>query len=173
MKRELFFRAIGKFAAGLLIVALLLFVPAWTLKYPQAWLLIAILFAPMFLAGFVMLAKNPELLKKRLNAKEQESEQREVIVLSGAMFLAAFVLAGLSFRFGWLMLPMPVSIAGSSGIPCTGQRCSCFWPCRWYWAPFFPSLSCCAISPSSSNGSGTRRRCWNRACPGILRTSRR
>ena len=113
MKKELFFRAIGKFAAGLLIVALLLFVPAWTLKYPQAWLLIAILFAPMFLAGFVMLAKNPELLKKRLNAKEQESEQREVIVLSGAMFLAAFVLAGLSFRFGWLMLPMPVSIAAA------------------------------------------------------------
>ena len=113
MKRELFFLAIGKFAAGLLIVALLLFVPTWTLKYPQAWLLIAILFAPMFLAGFVMLAKNPELLKKRLNAKEQEAEQREVIVLSGAMFLAAFVLAGLSFRFGWLMLPMPVSIAAA------------------------------------------------------------
>ena len=110
MDRELFRQAIGKFLAGLVIVALLLFLPAWTLRYPQGWLLICILFIPMFAAGLIMMKKDPELLRKRLKAKEEETEQKEVIALSGLMFLAAFVLAGLSFRFGWLMLPFPVSI---------------------------------------------------------------
>jgi len=110
VSRELFIRAITRFFMGLLIVAVLLFVPAGNLNYSQAWLLIGILFVPMFIAGLIMMKKNPELLKKRLNVKEKESEQREVIAFSGIMFLAAFIFAGLSFRFGWLMLPFSASI---------------------------------------------------------------
>ena len=110
MDRELFIRAVSRFFAGLLIVGVLLFLPAGTLRYPQAWILIGILFIPMFTAGLIMMKKNPELLKKRLNVREKETEQREVILFSGLMFLAAFILAGFSFRFGWLMLPFPVSI---------------------------------------------------------------
>lgn len=110
MNRELFIQAVTKFSAGLLIVGLLLFLPAGTLRYPQGWLLLGILFIPMFIAGLVMMKKNPELLKKRLNAKEKETEQKEVILFSGIMFLAAFIIAGISFRLGWLMLPFSVSI---------------------------------------------------------------
>ena len=110
MDSKLFTRAITRFIAGVLIVGLLLFLPAGTFRYPQGWLLLGILFVPMFIAGLIMMKKNPYLLKKRLNVKEEESEQKEVILLSGIMFLAAFILAGLSFRFGWLMLPFPVSI---------------------------------------------------------------
>ena len=110
MNRGLFLKAITRFSAGLLLVGLLLFLPAGTIRYPQAWLLTGILFVPMFIAGLVMLKKNPELLKKRLNLKEKETEQKEVILFSGIMFIAAFVAAGLSFRYGWLMLPFPVSI---------------------------------------------------------------
>lgn len=110
MNRDLFIQAVLRFFAGALIVSLLLFLPAGTLRYPQGWLLMGILFVPMFAAGLVMLKKNPELLKKRLNVKEEETEQKEVILLSAVMFLAAFVLAGLSFRFGWWMFPFPVSI---------------------------------------------------------------
>ncbi|MBQ5959811.1 MAG: isoprenylcysteine carboxylmethyltransferase family protein [Firmicutes bacterium] len=113
MNKELFIRAITRFCAGVLIVGLLLFLPAGTFRYLQAWLLIGILFVPMFIAGLVMMGKNPELLKKRLNAREKESEQREVILFSGIMFLAAFIAAGLSFRFGCLMLPWAVSIVGA------------------------------------------------------------
>ena len=105
MTGALFLQAIGKVLAGLLLVALLLFIPAGTLHYRNAWLLIALLFVPMFLAGLVMMVKSPALLKKRLNAKEAEGEQRQVIALSGLMFTAAFVLAGLNFRFGWIMMP--------------------------------------------------------------------
>ncbi|MDO5438519.1 MAG: isoprenylcysteine carboxylmethyltransferase family protein [Erysipelotrichaceae bacterium] len=110
MNRGLFLKAITRFSAGLLLVGLLLFLPAGTFRYPQAWLLTGILFVPMFIAGLVMLKKNPELLKKRLNLKEKETEQKEAILFSGIMFIAAFVAAGLSFRYGWLMLPFPVSI---------------------------------------------------------------
>ena len=110
MDSKLFTRAITRFIAGVLIVGLLLFLPAGTFRYPQGWLLLGILFVPMFIAGLIMMKKNPYLLKKRLNVKEEESEQKEVILLSGIMFLAAFIMAGLSFRFGWLMLPFPVSI---------------------------------------------------------------
>ncbi|MEE1188290.1 MAG: isoprenylcysteine carboxylmethyltransferase family protein, partial [Acutalibacteraceae bacterium] len=81
--------------------------------YPQAWLFLGILFIPMILVGIVLFVKSPELLEKRLDAKEEESEQRTVVALSGLMFLAAFIFAGLSFRFGWLMLPFPVSIAAA------------------------------------------------------------
>ena len=110
MNSKLFFQALLKFLIGLVIVAALIFLPAWTLKYPQGWMLLGILFVPMFFAGLVMMKKNPELLKKRLNAKEEESEQKEVIALSGLMFLAAFISAGLSFRFNFLMLPFTVSV---------------------------------------------------------------
>jgi protein-S-isoprenylcysteine O-methyltransferase Ste14 len=88
----------------------LLFIPAGTWKYPQGWMLIGVLFIPMFIAGLVMIKKNPYLLEKRLNVREEEGEQRQVIAFSGIMFLAAFISAGLSFRYQWLMLPAPVSI---------------------------------------------------------------
>lgn len=110
MSKALFIRAISRFAAGLLLVSGLLFIPAGTWNYPQGWLLIGILFVPMFIAGLVMMKKNPELLKKRLSVKEEESEQRRVILLSGLMFLAAFISAGLSYRYKWLMLPTAASI---------------------------------------------------------------
>ena len=110
MDRALFIRSISRFLAGLLLVAGLLFIPAGTWDYPQGWLLIGILFVPMFIGGLVMMKKNPELLKKRLNVREQEAEQRSVILFSGIMFLAAFLSAGLSFRYNRLMLPVPVSI---------------------------------------------------------------
>lgn len=105
MTAKLFVQAIGKFLFGLVLIGLLLFLPAWSLKYWNGWLFLGILFVPMFIAGIVMMFKNPELLKKRLNAKEEEQEQKTVIALSGLMFLAAFIVAGLNFRFQWIVLP--------------------------------------------------------------------
>lgn len=105
MHMKLFFQAFGKFFFGLLLVGLLLFVPAGTISYPNAWLLIGILFVPMLVAGIVMMLRDLELLKKRLNAKEKEKEQKVVLVLSGLMFLAAFIVAGLNFRFQWIVIP--------------------------------------------------------------------
>ena len=113
MTKKLFFQAISKFVLGLALIALLLFLPAGTLRYWNAWLLIGILFVPMFFAGIVMMLRNPELLKKRLNAKENEDEQKAVIALSGLMFLAAFVVAGLNFRFGWIVMPRWTVIAAA------------------------------------------------------------
>lgn len=113
MTKKLFFQAIMKFISGILIVGVLLFLPAGTFDYWQAWLLIAILFIPMFFAGIVMMLKSPELLQKRLNANEGETEQKQVIALSGIVFLAAFLVAGLSIRFGWLILPTWVSYAAA------------------------------------------------------------
>ena len=114
MNSRLFTKAITRFLAGLLIVGLLLFVPAGTLAYWQAWLLTGILFVPMFIAGLVMMKKSPDLLRKRLNVKEEQSEQKIVILLSGLMFLAAFVFAGLNFRFQWIILPDWVSFAAAT-----------------------------------------------------------
>lgn len=113
MTKKLFLQAIAKFAIGLTLFSLLLFVPAGTIDYPNGWLLIAVLFVPMFIAGIVMMFKNPELLKKRLNAKEEEKEQKAVVALSGIMFLGAFVAAGLSFRFKFFLLPDWAVIAGT------------------------------------------------------------
>ena len=104
-KNKLFFQAFVKFLLGVVIVGLLLFVPAGSLSYWQGWLLMGILFVPMFCAGLVMKARNPELLRKRLNAKEEEKEQQTVVKLSGLLFIAAFVVAGLNWRFGWCVLP--------------------------------------------------------------------
>ncbi len=105
MRTGLFLQAIKKVILGLLLIGLLLFLPAGSFSYWNGWLLIGILFIPMIVAGAVMLKKNPELLQKRLNAKEEQSEQKTVIVLSGLMFLAVFIVAGLNFRFGWIVLP--------------------------------------------------------------------
>ena len=105
MTRRLFFQALAKFILGLLLIGLLLFLPAGTLEYWQAWLFIGILFVPMFIAGVVLMIRQPELLRKRLDAKEQQQEQKWVVALSGLMFIAVFVVAGLSRRFGWYMLP--------------------------------------------------------------------
>lgn len=113
MTKKLFFQAISKYFFGLAVIALLLFLPAGTLRYWNAWLLIGILFVPMFFAGIVMMLRNPELLKKRLNAKENEDEQKTVILLSGIMFLAAFVVAGLNHRFGWIVMPRWTVIAAA------------------------------------------------------------
>ena len=114
MKHGLLKQALAKFTAGLLLVGLLIFAPAGTLDYWQGWLLMGILFVPMFCAGLLMLKKNPELLEKRLHAKESESEQRTVILGSGLMFLAAFILAGLNRRFLWCLLPGWVSWAAAA-----------------------------------------------------------
>ena len=105
MTKKLFWEAIAKFVTGLIVTALLLFLPAGTIHYRNGWLLIGILFVPMFLAGIVMMFRNPELLEKRLRAKETEQEQKAVIAWSGIMFLAAFIVAGLNFRFGWIVMP--------------------------------------------------------------------
>ena len=113
MTKKLFVSAITKFTAGVILLALLLFLPAGTVHYPGGWLLMGILFIPMFLAGLVMMAKNPNLLRSRLNAKEKEREQDLVIKLSGLMFLVGFILAGLDFRFGWSNLPMTVNYIGA------------------------------------------------------------
>lgn len=114
MNYELVRQALGKYMAGLLVMMALLFIPAGTFDYPQAWLLIGILFAPMLVVGVVLLKKDPELLKKRLDAKEEEGEQRSVVLMSALMFLAAFVVAGLCFRHRFLMLSWAVSLVGAA-----------------------------------------------------------
>ena len=113
MDTKLFVSAIKKFLAGLLLIGILLFLPAGTFAWPQAWLLIGILFVPMFIAGLIMMKKSPALLRKRLNVKEEQSEQKEVVLLSGIMFLGAFIVAGLNFRFKWIVLPDWVSYAAA------------------------------------------------------------
>jgi protein-S-isoprenylcysteine O-methyltransferase Ste14 len=113
MDLKLFTQAIFKFLGGLLIVGLLLFLPAGTFVWRQAWLLLGILFVPMFIAGLILMKRAPDLLRKRLDAKEEEKEQKTVIVLSGLMFLAAFIVAGLNFRFRWIVLPVWVSWAAA------------------------------------------------------------
>ena len=113
MDRELLRQALTKFFAGLVLTALLVFLPAGTLRYPGGLLLMAVLFVPMFAAGLVMLFKSPELLRKRLSANETQPEQRRVVAASGAMFVTAFLLAGLGRRFRWPALPGAVSWAAT------------------------------------------------------------
>lgn len=102
-----------KFTCGLLMVGLLMFLPAGTFYYTYGWLLIGLLFAPMLIAGFVMFFKTPDFLEKRLDVKEKQGTQKGVIALSGLMFIAGFVLAGLDFRFGWSEMPLWVTITAS------------------------------------------------------------
>jgi protein-S-isoprenylcysteine O-methyltransferase Ste14 len=114
MTIKLFFSAITKFLLGVLLVGLLIFLPAGTFEYIQGWILMVILFVPMFCAGIVMMIKNPGLLASRLDAKEKRSKQSIVVKLSGLMFLCGFIVAGLGVRFDWYMLPLPVSIIGAT-----------------------------------------------------------
>lgn len=110
---RLLIEALTKFICGLLLVGLMIFLPAGTLQYTYGWLLIGLLFIPMLIAGFVMLAKSPAFLKKRLDAKEKQGTQKGVVAFSGLMFIAGFVVAGLDFRFGWSNMPAGVVIAAS------------------------------------------------------------
>ena len=114
MTVKLFVQAMAKFMLGVVLVGLLVFLPAGTLAFPGGWLLMGILFVPMFLAGIVMMWKNPDLLKSRLNAKEKQGEQQLVVKLSGLMFLGGFIVAGLDFRFRWTLLPDWVSYAAAA-----------------------------------------------------------
>ena len=113
MSFKLFFQAILKFLLGVVLVGVLVFFPAGTFKYLYGWIFMAILFVPMFIAGIVMMFKNPHLLKSRLQAKEKQKEQNLVVKLSGLMFLAGFVVAGLGVRFEWFLLPKSVVIVAS------------------------------------------------------------
>lgn len=114
MTIKLFIQAIAKFVLGVVLVGLLIFLSAGTLYFFYGWLLMGILFVPMFLAGIVMMLKNPALLQKRLNAKEKQREQDLVVKLSGLMFLIGFIIAGLGFRFGWYILPRGVVIGAAA-----------------------------------------------------------
>lgn len=113
MTVRLFIQTISKFLAGIILVGLLIFLPAGTLSFFNGWLLMGVLFVPITIAGIVMMVKNPELLKKRLDAKEKQKDQSLVVKLSGLMFLAVFIVAGLGYRFGWYILPKGAAIAGA------------------------------------------------------------
>lgn len=110
MTVKLFLQAIVKFALGVVLVGVLIFLPAGSFSFFQGWILMGILFVPMFVAGIVMMLKNPELLKKRLNAKEKQKDQSLVVKLSGLVFLTGFIVAGLGYRFNWFVLPIGVSV---------------------------------------------------------------
>ena len=106
LKGKLLAQALIKYLCGLMLIGVLLFLPAGTLRFWNGWLFIALLFVPMLCLGAVLWAKAPELLEKRLNAKEKQAQQRGVVGLSGMMFLAGFILAGLDHRFGWTNVPI-------------------------------------------------------------------
>ena len=113
MNIKLFLQAIIKYIFGVLIVGSLLFIPAKSFEYWNGWLFMGLLFIPMFVAGIILMIKNPELLRKRLNAKEKESEQKWVILFSGLMFIAVFIVAGLNYRYKWIEIPNSVTIISS------------------------------------------------------------
>ena len=113
MNIKLFVEAIVKFIFGVLMIGVLIFLPANTINYWNGWLFMGLLFIPMFIAGIVMMIKSPELLKKRLNAKEKENEQKQVLVFSGLMFLVGFITCGLNYRYSWIVLPNLVVIISS------------------------------------------------------------
>ena len=104
--KSLIISSITKLIFGLLCVGVLVFLPAGTLAFPNGWLFMGLLFIPMLAAGIIMLFKAPSLLEKRLDLKEKEKEQKSVVALSGLMFVAGFILAGLEFRFGWSGVPL-------------------------------------------------------------------
>ena len=114
MSVKLFFGAILKFLLGVILVGLLIFLPAGTFSFFGGWLLMGILFVPMFVAGVVMMFTNPDLLKSRLDAKEERKEQDTVVKLSGLMFIVGFVISGLGVRFGWYTLPKTVTYIGAA-----------------------------------------------------------
>lgn len=110
---KLLMEALTKFTCGLLLVGVLIFLPAGTFAYTYGWLFVGLLFVPMLIAGFVMLYKSPEFLKKRLDAKEKQATQKGVVAFSGLMFIIGFIVAGLDFRFGWSAMPAWVVITAS------------------------------------------------------------
>lgn len=110
---KLFLNALVKFIAGLLMVALLLFLPAGTLAYPGGLLFLCLLFVPMFMMGVVMMICARDLLRKRLDVKEKQGTQKGVVAVMGLIFLGGFILSGLDFRFGWSKVPLPIVIAAS------------------------------------------------------------
>ena len=114
MDKKLFFQAIIKFLLGVLIIGLLLFIPAKTLDYWNGWLFMGLLFIPMFIVGIVMMKKKPDLLRKRLNAKEKQNEQKQVLLFSGLMFLIGFIIAGLNYRYKWIVMPNSVVVVSSA-----------------------------------------------------------
>ena len=105
MNKYLLTQSLIKFLSGVIIVGTLIFLPAGSFSYWQGWLLMGVLFVPMLVAGVVLMARNPYLLRKRLDAKEKESEQKTVVALSGLLFIAAFITAGLNWRLGWVVMP--------------------------------------------------------------------
>lgn len=113
MNTKLFFEAVIKFLLGIVLVGTLIFLPAGTFLFFNGWLLMTILFVPMFIAGIIMMFKNPDLLKSRLNAKEKQKEQSVIVASSGVMFLAGFIVAGLNFRFKWFILPRSITIVAA------------------------------------------------------------
>ena len=113
MNKKLFIQTIVKYLLGVLLFSMLLFIPAGTLKYWNAWLLMGILFIPMLIAGIVLIIKNPELLRKRLNSKEKEIEQKSIIIFGGLMFICGFVVAGLDYRYQWLIIPKWITIVAA------------------------------------------------------------
>lgn len=113
MNIKLFIQAIIKYVFGVLIVGGLLFIPAKSFEYWNGWLFMGLLFIPMFIAGVILMMKNPELLRKRLNAKEQENEQKWVLLFSGLMFIAGFIVAGLNYKYKWIEVPNIVVIIAS------------------------------------------------------------
>lgn len=113
MSFKLFLEALIKYLFGVIIVGVLIFIPAGTIDYFNGWLFMGILFIPMFVAGIVMMIKSPELLKRRLNAKEKETEQKEVVKFSALMFIIGFIVAGLNYRYSWIVLPQYVTIIAS------------------------------------------------------------
>ena len=113
MNIKLFLQAIIKYIFGVLIVGALLFIPANSFKYWNGWLFMGLLFVPMFIAGIILMIKNPELLRKRLNAREKENEQKWVLLFSGLMFLSGFIIAGLNYRYKWIEIPNIVVIIAS------------------------------------------------------------
>ena len=113
MATKLFIQAISKFLLGVILVGVLIFWPVGTFAYFNGWLFMGILFIPMFLAGIVMMFVNPDLLKRRLDAKEEQRDQSIVVKLSGLMFLAGFMVAGFGVRFGWYVLPRGVVIGAA------------------------------------------------------------
>ena len=113
MTIKLFVQAMLKFALGVVLVGALIFLPAGDFNFVGGWILMGVLFIPMFLAGVVMMIKNPMLLSSRLDAKEKEREQNIVVKLSGLMFILGFVLAGLDYRFEWFPLPIGVNITAA------------------------------------------------------------
>lgn len=109
----LFFQALIKFFLGVVLVGMLIFLPAGSFSYFNGWLLMGVLFLPITIAGIVMMLKKPHLLKSRLEGKEKQKDQDIVVKLSGLMFLAGFIVAGLGFRLGWYVLPKVISIGAS------------------------------------------------------------